>query len=67
MSHSPQHVVGRVEQHGRVEVSRQLRRDGDVVVVAVRAHHRDHRSAVGAREIALFVTKSARFWICSDV
>jgi hypothetical protein len=25
------------------------------------------RSAVGRREIALFVTKSARFWICSDV
>jgi hypothetical protein len=67
MGHSPPHVANRVELHGSVEVGGQLRRNGDVVVVAVRAHHRNHRPAVGGRAIALLVTKSARFWIFSDV
>ena len=43
--HFPQHGVGRAQQHGGVEVDTQLRCDGDVVVVAVGAHHSDDVSA----------------------
>jgi uncharacterized protein (AIM24 family) len=42
VSRLPQHGVGGIQQNGRVQVGTQLRGDGDVVVVAVGAHHRDH-------------------------
>ena len=42
VSHLPQHGVGGVQQHRRVEVRAELRGDGDVIVVAVGAHHRHH-------------------------
>ena len=42
VSRLPQHGVGGVQQNGRVQVGTQLRGDGDVIVVAVGAHHRDH-------------------------
>ena len=42
VGHPPQHVVGGVQQHRGVERLAQFGGDGDVVVVAVGAHHRDH-------------------------
>ena len=45
MRHSPQHVVGGMQQHRRVERLAEFRCDGDVVVVAVRADHRDDVAA----------------------
>ena len=38
----PQHGVGGIEQYRRVEIGAQLRRHGDVVIVAVGTHHRHH-------------------------
>ena len=43
--HPPEHVVGGMQQDGRVEGLAELGRDGDVVVVAVRADHRDDVAA----------------------
>ena len=45
VGHSPQHVVGGVQQHRRVEGLAELGGDGDVVVVAVGADHRDDVAA----------------------
>ena len=42
MRHSPQHVVSRVQQHRCVQRLAEFGCDRDVVVVAVRAHHRHH-------------------------
>ena len=41
----PQHGVARIQQYGRVQVGAQLRGDGDVVVVAMSAHHGDDVAA----------------------
>ncbi len=45
MGHSPQHVIGGMQQHRGVERVTQFGRDRDMVVVAVRADHRDHVAA----------------------
>ena len=42
MRHSPQHIVGRMQQRRGVQCIAEFGRDGDMVVVAVRAHHRHH-------------------------
>ena len=42
VGHPPQHIVGWMQQHGRVERIAEFRCDRDMVVVAVGAHHGDH-------------------------
>ncbi len=43
--HSPEHLVGGMQQNRSVERLAELRRDRHVVVVTVRAHHRHHIAA----------------------
>ena len=48
--HSPQHVIAGVQQHGCVERLAELGSHRDVIVVAVRAHHRHHVAAADGLE-----------------
>src|SRR5690348_14985903 len=43
--HSPQHVIGGVQQHRGVECLGEFGRHGHVVVVTMGAHHRHHVTA----------------------
>ena len=45
VGHSPQHIVGGMQQHRGIERITEFRRHRDMVVVAVGAHHGDHVAA----------------------
>lgn len=50
VSHSPQHVVGRMQKHRRVERIRQLRGDRDVVIVPMGANDCHHVAAADGHD-----------------